>query len=388
MSDYTKLKGQVGEEMENQTLKRRKDMEYLKLDHISVPYYALDRNTRRKDNVITDVLLNVRKGEILGIVGPTGSGKSVLLRALAGVISPIDGNVYLDGKNITDLKPHQRSMSMVFQDYVLYPFLSAKGNIKFPVLNRKTNNPYQADPDARVDEIAKMLDLTEQDILERRPKNISGGEKQRVALGKAIAVLPDVILLDEPLSNIEENFRHLTRHNLRKLIKEHDITAIYVTHNQTEVAEVCDRIAVLYQGHIEQTDTYENLYHDPKRFFVAQFIGKETTNFLTADEVSQITEGEIPYTLTIRPDECLFGKQENITDAIRLEGKVVLIENFVSDKKKVAFIERNREGYDNFFGIELPLDHPIEQGENIMITIPLDRAKFFDAEGDRIYNLW
>lgn len=360
-------------------------MNELKVRGLGVAYSALDPRLGT-DRVIADASFSVAGGEIFGVVGPTGCGKSVLLRTLVGLIKPFEGEILKDGVDITAKKPHDRGMSMVFQEYALYPHLTSRGNIRFPLLNRKR---YRAHPDARVDEIARAFHIDRDDLLSRRPRNISGGEKQRVAIGKAIAVLPDILLLDEPLSNIEENMRVEFRKNLRGLARDNGIAVVYVTHNQTEIAEIADRVAVMYQGRFEQTGTFIDLYNDPKRYFVSLFVGEKTTNFLTADEVSEATNGKIAYSLTIRPNECRIANADSdAAKSIVLRGETAMIENFVSEKRKIAFLELPRGGYDNLFGVEIPIDYEIDKGAHLAIEVPFGAAKFFDESGDRIFNLW
>ncbi|OHD53779.1 MAG: hypothetical protein A2Y33_02675 [Spirochaetes bacterium GWF1_51_8] len=170
------------------------------------------------------------------------------------------------------------------------------------------------------------------------------------------------------------------------------MTAVYVSHNQVEIAEIADRIAVMYQGRIEQADTYINLYENPLRYFVSLFIGEKTTNFLRGEEVDKATAGRIAYTLTIRPDEC---SPVETPDSIRIDGEIVIIENLLHEHKKIAYIERtavkafeNEFAMGELFGIELPIDYKVEKWQKFTIYVPLSSAKYFDQNGDRIYNLW
>lgn len=362
-------------------------MEYLKVSHLSLRSDTLDSRDKSNLPILSDILLNIKKGEIFGIVGPTGAGKSVLLRAIAGVLTPEEGSIFKEGLDITETQPYERKMSMVFQNYALYPHLSAGGNIKMPIRSKKKGSIYYPHPQARIDEIARLLHLDHDDLINRRPGQISGGEKQRVALGKAIAVLPEILLLDEPLSNIEANFRYESRMNLRRLIKDNNITAIYVSHNQIEIGEICDRIALMNFGRIEQVGTFRQLYDDPKTLFTSVFMGEKSTNFLSIEETKALTGGKVPYSLTIRPDECLLGQTGNADD-ILLKGEVSAIENHFDEKKKILFLERAGSITSPLFGVEVPVDLEILRGDIIEISVPLSKAKFFDESGERIYNLW
>jgi ABC-type sugar transport system ATPase subunit len=200
--------------------------------------------------------------------------------------------------------------------------------------------------------------------------------------------MPDILLLDEPLSNIEENMRVEFRKNLKSLAQDNGISVVYVTHNQTEIAEVADKVAVMYQGRFEQTGTFIDLYENPKRYFVSLFVGEKTTNFLTASEVADATGGNT-YSLTVRPNECRIAKGEvDPSKGIVLRGETAMIENFVSERRKIAFLELSRGGYDNLFGVEVPIDYEIVKGDPLTIEVPFDAAKFFEESGDRIFNLW
>ena len=277
---------------------------------------------------------------------------------------------------------------MVFQNFCLYPHLTAKKNILFNIFRKKE---FDVSPEAKLAEIVRFLGIAEEKVLDRYPRFISGGEKQRVALGKAIAVLPELLILDEPLSNIEINLRMQIRIGLKKMIKDRDIAALYVSHNQMEIAEIADKVAVMYQGRIEQIDTYQNLFDNPKRYFVSLFIGEESTNTIRKGKMAELTGGKINESLTVRPDQCSLTPVEN---SICISGPIVSIENFLSERKRVVYIEQPEQSFEqssllaNLFGIQLGLDEELEKGQNIDIYVPLDKAKYFDESGDRIYNLW
>jgi ABC-type sugar transport system ATPase subunit len=330
-----------------------------------------DPSARRSGRkVLDEVSLSVDSGKILGILGPTGCGKTALLRTIAGILAPAEGGVFLDGMDLAGRKPGERGLSMVFQDYALYPNLSGKENIGFRLFLGKKDPA--VNPGARVAEIAQMLGVAEESILARKPKTLSLGEKQRVAIGKAIAALPALVLFDEPLSNIEERFRHELRHSLRRLLRENGATAVYVSHNQTEIAEVADEIAVMNEGRIEQVDTYARLYENPATFFVSLFVGERTTNFLKPEQAEKLLGRKA--LATVRPEECALSE---IPGAAVIEGKTALVENFFQDREKIVFVELEGE----LFGAVAPIGHPAAKGDLVKIFVPRERVKWFEPEG-------
>ncbi len=323
------------------------------------------------------------KGEIFGIVGPSGCGKTILLKIIAGLIKQKEGKILKEDEDISNLPPEKRNISMVFQDIALYPHMKNIENIEFPYVLHNEKGKINHE---RIKEIAKLLHIEEEKILAKKPKFSSLGERQRVAIGKALSFNPDILLLDEPLSNIEDSLRNEIRHSLKKFIKREGITTIYVSHNQIEIGIFADNIGVLAEKTIQQTGSYEELYNDPKTFFVSIYIGKFPTNFLTNTEMLSFTEGKIDAYLTIRPDEC---SPEKIENSIEISGKVNFIEPFVQENKKLVCINYKLRP----FGILLPLSHEINLNDKISIYIPMKKAKFFTKhKGEeiltRIYNLW
>jgi ABC-type sugar transport system ATPase subunit len=368
-------------------------MFFLKIRGLTVKESNLEKTwnfKRDSKEVLSGVQFNVEKGEIFGVVGPNGSGKTTLLKTIAGLVRPSEGEIIANGENIVHKKIFERNAAFVFQDFDLYPHFSGRKNIAFPIqMHRekeiKKVSHLRRETDKRVSEIAALLHLDSAKILDRKPQFVSIGERQRIAIGKAIAVTPEVLLLDEPLSNVEDNLRNEIRHNLKNFIRKNGITAIYVSHNQLEIGEIADNVAVLQNGEIEQIGAYQELYENPQTLFVSLFIGERLTNFLPAKEVNRLTNGKINYMLTIRPGECALALEEN---SIVLKGKVSFIENLIQEDKKIVFIEYSNE----LFGVELPLEYEIRKNQEISIFVPLKKAKFFDgadsASPKRIYNLW
>lgn len=364
---------------------------YLMVRHLTVRVSDIRGKAKKgEDPVILDGLtFRVQKGEIFGITGPNGCGKSTLLRTVAGLVVPSAGEIVKDDKNIMLEPPHCRKTAMVFQDFALYPGLSSKQNMAYPLyLNGKLEVFPGVTPDEEIMEIARKLSVDSRKLLDRKPKFTSLGERQRVAIGKALASKPDIILLDEPFSNIEENLRNDIRSWMRKYFKENGMTALFVSNNPLEVGEMADTAAVMNAGRIEQTGTYRDLYDNPQTLFVMRFIGETKANTLDAATVAAMTDGKIKMILAIRPEECLAAKPESSVDLLELKGKVVMVQNMPQEHKRIVFIEHKKE----LFGAVLPPGTDVKRGEPLSVFIPLAKAKFFEEinEGSpkRVYNLW
>jgi putative spermidine/putrescine transport system ATP-binding protein len=212
--------------------------------------------------------LTIHRGEFLSILGPSGCGKTTLLNCLAGFVSPTGGRISVDGTDLTGVPPHKRGLGLVFQNYALFPHLTVAGNVGYGLRVRGVGRAERAD---RVDEALRLVGLAE--LARRRPRQLSGGQQQRVAVARALAVRPAVLLLDEPLSNLDAKLRREMRVELRALQQRVGITMVFVTHDQEEALSLSDRIAVLNRGRVEQLDTPEAVYRTPTTRFVAEFIG-------------------------------------------------------------------------------------------------------------------
>ena len=226
--------------------------------------------------VIKGIDLDIKKGEFMVFVGPSGCGKSTLLRLSSGLESISSGDLLFDGKLVNNVLPSERGIAMVFQSYALYPHMNVYDNMAFGMKLAKSS---KAEMDARVRKAAAMLQIDH--LLDRLPKQLSGGQRQRVAIGRAIVRDPRVFLFDEPLSNLDAALRVATRLEIAKLHHDmHDVTMIYVTHDQVEAMTLADRICVLRDGKVEQVGTPSELYETPNSLFVAGFIGSPKMNFL------------------------------------------------------------------------------------------------------------
>lgn len=232
---------------------------------------------RFPDGTVTlnDVSFTIRDGEFFILVGPSGCGKSTLLNMIVGLEKVSAGEIRVDGTLVNDLDPKDRNMAMVFQSYAIYPHMSVKENIAFPLRLAKMT---KAEIDRKVSHAAEILELTP--LLDRKPASLSGGQRQRVAMGRAIVRDPKAFLLDEPLSNLDARLRVQMRSEIARLQKRLGSTMAYVTHDQTEALTLGDRVAVLNHGVVQQIGTPKQLYHYPANLFVASFIGSPGMNFL------------------------------------------------------------------------------------------------------------
>jgi multiple sugar transport system ATP-binding protein len=223
------------------------------------------------------ISLGVEDGELMVFVGPSGCGKSTLLRLLAGLEEVSSGEILIDGDRVNDWSPQRRNIAMVFQNYALYPHMTVRQNLAFPLRMRRLPKP---EIDHRVSETARLLGLTA--LLERRPKQLSGGQRQRVAMGRAVVRNPSVFLMDEPLSNLDAKLRVQIRTEIAALQQRLQATTIYVTHDQVEAMTLGQRVAVLQEGALQQVDSPQRLYHRPANAFVASFLGNPGMNLFPA----------------------------------------------------------------------------------------------------------
>jgi ABC-type sugar transport system ATPase subunit len=226
---------------------------------------------------LADFTLEVADGELIAILGPSGCGKSTLLRLTAGLEELSEGTILLDGTRIDRLPPQARDVAMIFQSYALYPHMTVRGNVEFPLRMRGVP---RAEREARVEEVARLLDIAE--LLERKPAELSGGQRQRVAVGRAVVRRPRLFLMDEPLSSLDARLRGSIRQYLRDLQRRLGVTTLYVTHDQGEAMTLGDRVVVLDRGHVQQVETPMGLYERPGNTFVAGFVGSPAMNLLDA----------------------------------------------------------------------------------------------------------
>lgn len=242
---------------------------------------------------LDDVSLTIEKGELFFLLGPSGCGKTTLLRMIAGFYFPDGGRILFDDRDVSLTPPHLRNTGMVFQNYALWPHMSVRENLTFGLEMHKVS---EKDREERVSRALEMVQM--QDYGERSPNQLSGGQQQRVALGRALVLEPDVLLLDEPLSNLDARLRLEMRDQIARIHEELDLTMVYVTHDQAEALSMADRMAIMQRGKIGQLGSPREVYHRPLSRFVADFIGE--TN-LVSGKVKNVSDGQITVETALGP---------------------------------------------------------------------------------------
>lgn len=246
----------------------------------------IENLTKKYGNVkaLDDFSLEIKSGEFMVLLGPSGCGKTTAIRCIAGLINPSNGQIYIDEELVNDIPPKSRDIAMVFQNYALYPHMSVYDNIAFPLKMRKKSKSYTEE---KINEVANLLGMM--DLLNRKPKELSGGQMQRVALGRALVREPKVFLMDEPLSNLDARLRMYMRTEIKKLQKKVGITTLYITHDQIEAMSMADKIAVMNSGLLQQVGTPQEIYNRPSNTFVAGFVGSPSMNFLECNLIKHTT---------------------------------------------------------------------------------------------------
>ena len=322
--------------------------------------------------------LRIEDGEFFTFVGPSGCGKSTLLNLIAGVDVPSAGRIWFDDRDVSPLSPGERDIAMVFQSYALYPHMTVRENIGFPL--RVRGRPRQ-EIAHEVDRVARTLGLV--DLLERRPRQLSGGQRQRVALGRALVRRPAAFLMDEPLSNLDAGLRLEMRAEFKRLHELHGVTTIYVTHDQEEAMVLSDRLAVLDAGSIRQCGSPQRLYDDPDNLFVARFLGSPPINVVRGDALADLVSFVAPRATSagselfaVRPAQVTVGVEPG-RDA--LPGTVVLTESTGADLWVIAELAGQR-----IRGKAAPGASP-QRGSTVYLRIDAGAIQRFDeASGARV----
>lgn len=316
--------------------------------------------------VIPPLNLTIEDGEFAVFVGPSGCGKSTLLRLIAGLEETTSGRVFIDGEDVTEVSPSKRGLSMVFQTYALYPHMTVRKNIAFPMRMAGLSEDEQ---NKRIEAAAASLNLT--DYLDRKPGQLSGGQRQRVAIGRAIVRDPSAFLFDEPLSNLDAALRVGMRLEITEMHERMKTTMIYVTHDQVEAMTMANKIVVLQAGVIEQVGSPLELYHEPKNVFVAGFIGSPKMNLIEGAEAAK----HAAHTIGVRPEHVEVSETKGAWS-----GKVAVAEHLGSD----TFLHVHDTGLADVITVRAPGEVQYRHGDTIHMSPRSDVIHKFDQSGQRI----
>lgn len=377
------------------------------LDHVNKSYP--DGHT-----AVRDLNLTIADGEFLILVGPSGCGKTTTLNMIAGLEDISSGELRIAGERVNEKAPKDRDIAMVFQSYALYPHMTVRQNIAFPLTLAKMR---KADIAQKVSETAKILDLI--NLLDRKPSQLSGGQRQRVAMGRAIVRHPKAFLMDEPLSNLDAKLRVQMRGEIAQLQRRLGTTTVYVTHDQTEAMTLGDRVVVMYGGIAQQIGTPEELYERPANLFVAGFIGSPAMNFFPArltaigltlpfGEVTLAPEVQGVIAAHPKPENVIVGvRPEHIQDAALIDAyqriraltfqvKVNLVESLGADKylyfttespavhsvqlDELAEVEGESALHENQFVARVPAESKVAIGQSVELAFDTARLAVFDAD--------
>jgi multiple sugar transport system ATP-binding protein len=339
---------------------------------------------------VDSIDLHIEEGEFIVLVGPSGCGKSTTLRCIAGLETPNDGSIKFGGHDVTDLPPKDRAVSMVFQNYALYPSMTVYENMEFGLKMRGAD---RATIDERVRWAADIMEIG--DLLDRYPNQLSGGQQQRVALGRAIVREPAIFLLDEPLSNLDAKLRSVMRTEIQELQRKLDVATVFVTHDQEEAMSMGDRIAVMNAGRIEQVDPPEVIYHDPNSLFVADFIGSPEINFFEAtfDGTDNVDTGsfafDVPEEVAAALDDGLDSR--DVVVGIRPEDiSVTGIGEGIVDTD-IQVLEPMGDTQILYFDIEgdriravAPSAAPLDENDTVGLEVNWENVHFFRPDGPKV----
>jgi ABC-type sugar transport system ATPase subunit len=364
------------------------------------PYLQLNNLVKRFDDkktILNNLSLDVQQGEFIVIVGASGCGKSTILRLIAGLDSPTEGSISLEGQQLQTLSPKDRDIAMVFQNYALYPHMSVYDNMAFGLKIRKLP---KSEIQSKIATIAETLGLTEH--LQKKPRQLSGGQRQRVALGRAMVRNPKVFLMDEPLSNLDAKLRQHMRQEIAKLHQSLNATTLYVTHDQTEALTLADRIVVLDKGAISQVGSPLVVYNQPHNWFVANFMGQLNSIACTQPLVNWLPQSNIKpagsYTVGFRPEKAVI-LAETVRNPLphvqTMDGVDQLVLTGVYRGKEVLGNEQQvfLQVDASIFGsveplIELKANGSAERcfatAQSVSIAVPLSALFFFDSSGESL----
>ncbi|MCR4901507.1 MAG: ABC transporter ATP-binding protein [Butyrivibrio sp.] len=324
---------------------------------------------------VNNMSLTIEDGKLVGLLGPSGCGKSTTLFMLAGLTEATSGKIFFGDKDVTKIAPEDREIGLVFQNYALYPHMTVEDNITFPLINRKVKKQLARE---MAYEIAKLVQI--EHLMKRRPSALSGGQQQRVAIARALVKKPEVLLLDEPLSNLDAKLRVETREEIRRIQQEVGITTIFVTHDQEEAMSISDKIAVMKEGVVQQYEVPQTMYLNPINKFVGSFLGTPEINLIDVEIKSGrvmagniclregVSLGDGKYTAGIRPESFKIVEEEgNVfkAEAIRMTGRDLLIRFDLAGTQMRALAHSELQ---------------IETGDDIRLNVRYDQLMIFGSD--------
>lgn len=353
------------------------------LENLTKKFPKIDKKIKSEVVAVNNFTHEIEDGRLIGLLGPSGCGKSTVLNLISGLEKPTSGKIFFGEDDVTELPPENRGVGLVFQNYALYPHLNVKDNIKFPLENLRGKDKLTKDQmDAKVLEAAKLVQI--ENLLERKPAKMSGGQQQRVAIARALVKHPRVLLLDEPLSNLDARLRLQTREELKRIQIETGITTIFVTHDQEEAMSICDTIVVMKEGRIMQHGAPQDVYDHPENLFVAKFLGTPQINvfkgeirdgglFIGKDRVMDVKSE------TTQANLSGDSQKRDVYVAVRPEGFIAVTESESSEENLLHcdFMKMEVMGRDT----SIISTHEAFDGTVIRAIIPSDtRPQFIGGE--------
>ena len=337
-----------------------------------------NKKTGSEVHAVEKMSITIESGTLVGLLGPSGCGKSTTLFMLSGLQAPTDGKIYFGDEDVTKLEPQRRGIGLVFQNYALYPHMTVAQNIRFPLDNIKMEKTEKME---RVVKCAQIVQI--ENLLDRKPSELSGGQQQRVAIARALAKMPNVLLLDEPLSNLDARLRLQTREEIKRIQRETGITTVFVTHDQEEAMSICDTIVVMKLGVVQQVDVPQKVYDDPANLFVAKFLGTPPINVLKGelvsgkvligDEVIQNSElDDQPLWIGIRPEGFILdpkGPLSLTVDHVEVMGR---------ERSIIATHPNSEEGKNIRIIVEDAPD--LKTGDTVRVSLKPNKVFLFNGE--------
>jgi len=343
-------------------------------------------NKKRKTEVraVDNMDVEIPDGKLVGLLGPSGCGKSTTLFMISGLQTPTSGHILFGEADVTKLAPEKRGIGLVFQNYALYPHMTVEDNIMFPLLNQRVPKNIAKE---RAFEAAKLVQL--EGMLDRKPNELSGGQQQRVAIARALVKSPNVLLLDEPLSNLDARLRLQTREEIKRIQRETGVTTVFVTHDQEEAMSISDIIIVMKLGVVQQMDEPQKVYDDPKNLFVAQFLGTPPINvyngvikggkvYIGSEEIMQTTLSDRDIYVAIRPEGLII--DDNGVFTMALEQLEVM-------GRDISLITKNPECIKETARYIVDADTKVNLAGNVKANIKPNKIFLFDKETEkRLYE--